>query len=207
MDPSIADCRAMGAMNARLHLAADGFAPTRPNALSLGGWRALAGKCRARADEASAGLAGLIDEELEFLGTAWPSAAPRGLVHADLFPDNVFFDGAKVSGIIDFYFACTDFFVYDLAITLNAWSAAGGPWDEGRAQALLGGYNAERPLSRAERNALPICLRGASLRILLTRLHDWLHRVDDAVVTVKDPLEYRDLLLFHRAGGAAGLLG
>lgn len=207
MNPSDADCRAMGAMNARLHRAAAGFTVTRPNALSLGGWRALAGKCRARADEASSGLAKLIDEELDFLAASWPAALPSGLIHADLFPDNVFFEGETISGVIDFYFACTDLFVYDLAITLNAWCAAGRPFDLARGRAFLDGYQAGRALSPAERTALPICLRGASLRILLTRLHDWLHRVDGAVVKVKDPLEYRDLLLFHRAGGTAELLG
>ncbi len=202
--PSVADCRAMGALNARLHLAAAGFAPLRDNALSLPGWRALADKCRARADEAAPGLAALIDDELAFLGAHWPAGAPTGLIHADLFPDNVFFDAGEVSGVIDFYFACTDFFVYDLALTLNAWAAAGAPFDRERARALLAGYAEIRSLSAAEKAALPVCLRGASLRILLTRLHDFLHRVEGAVVKVKDPLEYRDLLLFHR-GGAADL--
>lgn len=200
--PSVADCRAMGALNARLHLAAAGFAPLRDNALSLPGWRALADKCRARADEAAPGLAALIDDELAFLGAHWPAGAPTGLIHADLFPDNVFFDAGEVSGVIDFYFACTDFFVYDLALTLNAWAAAGAPFDRERARALLAGYAEIRSLSAAEKAALPVCLRGASLRILLTRLHDFLHRVDGAVVKVKDPLEYRDLLLFHRCGAA-----
>ncbi len=196
--PSVSDCRAMGALNARLHLAAAGFGPTRENALALPGWRALADKCRARADEAAPGLAALIEDELGFLAANWPSAAPLGLIHADLFPDNVFFLGDAVSGVIDFYFACTDFFVYDLALTLNAWAAAGAPYDAERAHALLAGYEEVRPLSAVEKTALPVCLRGASLRILLTRLHDFLHRVDGALVKVKDPLEYRALLLRHR---------
>jgi homoserine kinase type II len=207
MTPSIADCRAVGALNAKLHLAAQGFAQTRANALSLEGWRVLAEKCAPRADEAAPRLAALIQDEVEFLSAHWPREAPSGLIHADLFPDNVFFDSAQISGVIDFYFACTDLFVYDLALTLNAWAAPGAPWNAAAAQALVGGYQTVRPISVEEKTALPICLRGASLRILLTRLYDWLTRVDGAVVKVKDPLEYRDLLLFHRAGRAAGLFG
>lgn len=207
MAPSVDDCRMMGALNARLHLAAGGFSPVRENALTLPGWRALADTCRTRADEVAPGLAALIDDELQFLGARWPATAPKGLVHADLFPDNVFFDDGGVSGVIDFYFACTDLFVYDLALTLNAWAAAGSPFDDARAAALLKGYEAVRRLSLEEKSALPVCLRGASLRILLTRLHDFLHRVDGALVKVKDPLEYRALLLHHRRGGLAKLFG
>lgn len=205
--PCVAECRAMGAVTARLHRAAAGFAPTRANVLSLSGWRALAAACGPRADEAAPGLSGIIREELAFLEAGWPKDLPAGLIHADLFPDNVFFDGGAVSGVIDFYFACTDFFAYDLALALNAWAAPGGPWNDEAARTFIEAYQSTRPLSAAERAALPVCLRGASLRILLTRLYDWLHRVDGAVVAVKDPLEYRDLLLFHRAGGSANLIG
>ncbi len=207
MAPSGEDCRMMGALNARLHRSAEGFALTRQNPLSLDGWRALADACRARADEAGPSLGALIDDELRFLEGNWPRGLTTGLVHADLFPDNVFFDDAGVSGVIDFYFACTDLFVYDLAITLNAWAAAAGVWDGDRARALIAGYESIRALPERERTALGICLRAASLRILLTRLHDWLYRIDGAVVAVKDPLEYRDLLLFHRHGGSVGLFG
>ncbi len=207
MAPSVEDCRMTGALAARLHLAATGFMQTRPNGLSLDGWRALADKCRPRADELSPGLGALIDDELGFLGRNWPHGLPSGLIHADLFPDNVFFDGGEISGVIDFYFACTDLFVYDLALTLNAWAGASGPWDLPKAAALLEGYQTHRALGAVEKGALRICLRGASLRILLTRLHDLLHRIDGALVKVKDPLEYRDLLLFHRNGGSAGLIG
>lgn len=205
--PSIADCRAMGALNARLHRASAGFAPSRMNGMSLTTWRMLADTCRSRAGEAASGLSALIDDELAYLESAWPKGLPAGLIHADLFPDNVFFDGDAISGVIDFYFACTDQYVYDLALSLNAWAAAGGAWDDSAARAFLESYQTERPLSTAEKAALPVCLRGASLRILLTRLHDWLHRVDGALVTVKDPLEYRNLLLLHRSGGSTGIFG
>lgn len=207
MTPSVADCQAMGDLTARLHLAARGFAAERANALSLAGWRRLAAICRDRADEAAPDLAALIDDELTFLGEAWPTGLPSGLIHADLFPDNVFFANGEISGVIDFYFACTDMFVYDVALTVNAWAAPGRPWNEQAATEFLKSYLAGRPMTKDEKSALPVCLRAASLRILLTRLHDWLHRVDGAIVTVKDPIEYRDLLLFHRAGGAVSLVG
>jgi homoserine kinase type II len=193
----------MGAVAARLHRSGEDFQDVRPNPLSVDGWGALVKKCAPRADEAAPGLSALIETEFAFLRLNWPKELPEGLIHADLFPDNVLFEGGKVSGVIDFYFACTDFFVYDLALTLNAWSAPGRSWSDEAAHAFIDAYQRDRPLTPAEKAALPVCLRGASLRILLTRLYDWLNRVAGAVVTVKDPLEYRDLLLFHRAGGPA----
>lgn len=193
--PDTADCRAFGAALAGLHNAVAGFTLTRANALSIDGWRGLAAACAGDADRCAAGLGALISDELAFLAANWPRRLPRGVVHADLFTDNVFFDGAAVSGFIDFYFACVDDFAYDLAICLNAWSSVGGTWRPQNAAALLDGYGTVRPLSAAEQEALPILRRGAALRFLLTRLYDWLHQVDGALVTVKDPLEYRDILL------------
>ncbi len=207
MAPSVADCGAVGAATALLHLAGAGFEQMRPNALSLGGWRTLAEAAAPRAEEAAPNLAALIADELAFLEANWPEGLPEGLIHADLFPDNVFFDGGEVSGVIDFYFACTDFFIYDLALALNAWAAASKIWNAEAARGFIKAYEGVRPLSPTERAALPVCLRGASLRILLTRLYDWLHRAPGAIVKVKDPLEYRDLLLFHRAHGPAALTG
>ncbi len=196
--PTVEDCRRAGALNARLHLYAQGFEGRRANALDLSGWRALAEKCRAEADGCAPGLAALIDDELAFLNDRWPQALPRGVVHADLFPDNVFFKDGEVSGVIDFYFACREAFSYDLAITLSAWAGEGG-WSEEKARALIEGYETVRTLNDEERSALPVLLRGAALRFLLTRLHDWLHQVEGAQVAVKDPLAYRDLLEFHRS--------
>ena len=207
MTPSAADCREMGVMTARLHRAAAGFALRRPNTLSLGGWKLIAEKCAADAGRCAPGLGAIVADELTRLEEIWPLALPDGLVHADLFPDNVFFNDGAISGVIDFYFACTDFYAYDLALTLNAWSADDGVWGAERASALVAGYQHVRRLTHAECAAMPTLLAGAALRILLTRLHDWLHRIDGAVVTVKDPLPYRDLLLFHRRGGSASLFG
>ena len=136
-----------------------------------------------------------------------PTKLETGLVHADLFPDNVFFEGGHISGVIDFYFACTDAYAYDLAITLNAWAHSRAGWSEENVRALIGGYQNVRRITEAEKSALPVFLRAAALRILLTRLYDFLNRVDGAVVAIKDPLEYRDLLLIHRDGGSRDLIG
>ena len=128
----------------------------------------------------------------------WPGALPRGHIHADLFPDNVFFLDGRLSGVIDFYFAATDVLAYDLAVCLNAWCFEPDySFNVTRARAMLRAYDAARPLSAAERAALPVLCRGAALRFLLTRLHDWLHTPDGALVTRKDPLEYLRRLRFH----------
>ena len=196
-DPDEDACAQMGRTLAKMHLYAEDFGDVRQNALGLAGWRALAAKCAPRADECAEELRALIEDEVEELTRIWPDNLPEGAIHADLFPDNVFFQDGELSGVIDFYFSCTDAFAYDLAITLNAWAGDGG-WSQSKAAALLQGYQSVRPLSEKELTALPVLLRGAALRFLLTRLHDWLHQVEGAQVNVKDPLVYRDLLEFHR---------
>lgn len=201
MAPTAADARAMGAMTARLHNAAQGFLGKRPNALGLADWRRIAAAIGDHAERASAGLSAFIAEELSLLQQEWPTALPRGLIHADLFPDNVFFRGAEISGIIDFYFSCTDFFAYDLAIALNAWCWNDGSWRAENSEAFLQGYGEMRRLSAPERDALPLLMRGAAIRILLTRLYDFLNQVEGAMVKVKDPLEYEALLKYLRSHG------
>jgi homoserine kinase type II len=203
MAPSAADARAMGAMTARLHHASAGFGLFRANALGPKDWRRIATAIGADADRCSAGFADFIAAEIAFIQQGWPSALPRGLVHADLFPDNVFFIADNVSGVIDFYFSCTDYFAYDLAIALNAWCWREGEWLDANARSFLAGYNAVRRLSAEECAALPTLMRGAALRILLTRLFDFLNQVKGAVVKVKDPLEYRALLEYLRANSGS----
>jgi len=202
-------CRQLGQALARMHLAGADFPHRRANALSLAGWQALAQGCQAQADQVQPGLAELIAEELEFLAQQWPAGLPEGVIHADLFPDNVFFRGEELSGLIDFYFACTDFLAYDLAICLNAWCfEADGAFNATKARALLAGYQGERPLSAAEVEALPTLARGSALRFLLTRLHDWLNHPPGAFVKPKNPIEYLRKLRFHqgiRGIGAYGL--
>lgn len=194
-----AHCRALGETVARMHRAALDFSQGRVNSMALSAWKDLAAKTEARANEVAPGLAETIAEELAFLEANWPDALPRGVVHADIFPDNVFFDGETLSGVIDFYFSATDFLAYDLAITINAWcfDAAHG-FDARKHAALMEGYEAVRPLSDAERAAMGVMGRGAALRILMTRLYDWLNTPPDAVVQKKDPLEYLKKLDFYR---------
>jgi len=202
-------CRLLGEALARMHLAGEGFSIRRDNDLSLDGWRPLFERCRARAHEVRPGMAEDLTGEIEALERGWPQGLPSGVIHADLFPDNVFFLGDRLSGFIDFYFACNDVYAYDLAVCLNAWCfEADNAFNITKARLLLNSYRAVRPLAQEELEALPILARGAALRFLLTRLYDWLHHPEGALVKPKDPLEYWDKLSFHqgvRGHGAYGL--
>ena len=192
-------CAGVGGALARLHKASAGFAQSRINNLSLAGWEGLYLSCAPRADTVKAGLADELKGEIEELKRLWPKSLPQGVIHADLFPDNVFFRGETVSGIIDFYFACTDFFAYDLAICLNAWCfESDGSFNVTKARAMLAQYRAGRALGPAEIAALPVLARGGALRFLLTRLYDRLNHPAGALVKPKDPLEYLQKLRFHR---------
>jgi homoserine kinase type II len=203
--PKAPHCAAVGEALARLHLAGDGFRLKRRNALSVEGWRPLFDMCNGRADEVMKGLNAEIAKELDFLEAHWPKDLPVGVIHADLFPDNVFFLGDKLSGLIDFYFACNDMLAYDLGIALNAWCFEPDvSLNVTKAKALLSGYAAVSPLSQQEIDALPILARGSALRFLLTRLYDWLTVPEGALVVPKNPLEYYKKVRFHRGvSGAA----
>ena len=206
--PQAEHCAAVGAALARLHLAGAGFTVHRKNALTVDGWRPLYDQCDGRADTVAPGLAAVIENELAEAERAWPSALPRGVIHADLFPDNVFFLGGRLSGLIDFYFACNDMFAYDIAVCLNAWCfEIDGSLNVTKARALLTGYTSVRPLSDAEIDALPMLARGSALRFLLTRLYDWLTVPEGALVVPKDPLEYFRKLRFHRGVSDASAYG
>jgi homoserine kinase type II len=194
-------CRQVGEALGRFHRATEEFEIYRPNALSMAGWEKLATSCLPRADEVTKGLGDLIKDELDFLRQAWPkhTSLPNGVIHADLFPDNVLFNGPQLCGMIDFYFSCFDFLAYDLAVCINAWCFENEKtFSHDRAHDLMMGYASGRMLNDAERKALPVLLRGAALRFLLTRLYDTLNHPPGAVVKVKDPLEYRDKLIFFR---------
>jgi len=193
-------CGPVGTALADLHLAGSDFALARPNALSVAGWRPLFEGSRAGADQVAQGLALELGAELDFFEAEWPKDLPTGVIHADLFNDNVFFLRDRLSGLIDFYFACNDALAYDVAICLNAWCfEADRSFNATKARALLQAYEKVRPLEPAERRALPLLARGAALRFLLTRLYDWLHTPADALVKRKDPLEYLAYLRFHRS--------
>jgi homoserine kinase type II len=201
-------CAGLGGALARLHLAGASFPMTRPNDLSLAGWRRLFAACADRAGEFQRDLDGEIDAEIAFFQSAWPRDLPTGVIHADLFPDNVFFRDHELSGVIDFYFACTDFLAYDVAICLNAWCfEPDGSFNVTKARLLVGHYQSIRPLTASELAALPLLARGSALRFLLTRLYDWLNQQPGALVKPKDPLEYLRKLRFHRGVNGPGGYG
>ena len=195
--PDAAHCAAAASVMARLHKCGEGFAMSRVNALGPKGWRPLAESIHG-ADTIEDGLTALINTSLEVLVSGWPSGLPGGVIHADFFPDNVLFVGNEVGGVIDFYFACNDFYVYDLAIMLNSWCfELDGSYNITKGQSVINAYRAARALSEAEIAALPVLMRGAALRFLLTRSYDWLNRDANALVRPKDPREYSKKLRFH----------
>jgi homoserine kinase type II len=199
--PNAAHCAGVGQALAKMHLAGADFPMARANALSVSGWRPLFEAAASRADEVQHGLRDFIGAELDHLeGNVWPRHLPQGVIHADLFPDNAFFLGEQVSGIIDFTFACTDMLAYDVAICLNAWCfEADCSFNVTKARALLSAYGRERAMSKAEEDALPLLARGSALRFLLTRLVDFLNVPKGALVRPKDPLEYVRKLRFHQS--------
>ena len=197
--PNATHCSGVGQALARMHLAGADFLLYRANPLSVAGWRPLFNLAASRADSVQAGLSDFIARELDQLEASWPADLPVGVIHADLFPDNVFFLGNRVSGLIDFPFSCNDILAYDIAICLNAWCfETDHSFNVTKARALLNAYGRERKLSAAEESALPLLARGAALRFLLTRLVDFLNVPPGALVKPKDPLEYARKLRFHQ---------
>lgn len=197
--PQPRHCVEVGRALAHMHLAGADFELTRRNALNVDGWRPLFESCREGIDAWQAGLARELDSELTALARDWPRDLPSGVIHADLFPDNVFFIGDRLSGLIDFYFACNDAFAYDLAVCLNAWCfEEDGSFNITKARGLLQAYTQVRPLDAHELAALPLLARGAAMRFLLTRLYDWINHPPGAFVKPKNPKEYLTRLRFHR---------
>jgi homoserine kinase type II len=197
--PTPEQARATGQALGQMHGALADFTPERPNTLGLAGWHELAGRCGTAMDEIVPGFSARIAEELAFLDARWPADLPRSVIHADLFPDNVLMLGDRVTGVIDFYFACSEIRAWDVAVTHSAWgfSADGRDYDAAIGKALIEGYQAAHPLTDAERAALPILARGAALRFTLTRAWDWLNTPADALVTRKDPLAFLRRLDFY----------
>lgn len=199
-EPTPDQARAVGGALAQMHLAAADYPAERANGMGPAEWRRLADACGTEGLAAiDQGLATLVTRELPRLEAAWPAGLPRGVIHADLFPDNVLMLGGKVSGLIDFYFACTDMLAYDVAVTHAAWcfDAEGRAFSPALSAALLEGYEAVRPLSPAERSALPLLAQGAAMRFLMSRAFDWINTPADALVTRKDPLAYARRLEFY----------
>jgi homoserine kinase type II len=206
--PKPEHCAIVGAALAQLHLAGASFGLQRSNALGPDGWQPLFQRFATEANQIAPGLHGAISQELDALLPAWPGGLPEGVIHADLFPDNVFFLGQDLSGLIDFYFACNDVLAYDLAVCLNAWCFETDlSFNITKGRALLSGYHRVRPLEPGELEALPTLARGAALRFLLTRAHDWLHTSPDALVKPHDPIEYLRRLRFHQGVRSAAEYG
>lgn len=193
---------------ANMHDASASFKGTRSNSLSIQGWRALSDSLSNTADSIAVGLKDEIEIELSLLEREWPQTLPSGVIHADLFPDNVFFLGDRCSGLIDFYFACSDFLAYDIAVCLNAWCfELDGTMNVTKAEQLLLGYESVRPLIDDEKLALPVLTRGSAMRFLLTRLFDWINVPAGTLVKTKDPAEYLQKLRFHQEFSSIGNYG
>jgi homoserine kinase type II len=189
-----------------MHRAVADFAGGRENSMGHRHWRGVA-QATGNLDAVIPGLQAVVEDELAYLDARWPSELPAHVIHADLFPDNVLMLGDTVTGLIDFYFAASDFRAYDVAVTHASWTFSddGATCDTARASALMRGYAKAVALSEAETAALPLLARGASLRFLLTRAHDWVHTPADALVTRKDPAPFLNRLRRYRAADAASL--
>src|SRR5262245_11209574 len=197
--PDIDQCRQLGAGLARFHRALDDFRMRRPNDLSLASWPKMWEGREAAAEALNPGITPQINSDLEILKASWPKTLPGGAIHADMFPDNTFFLDGKLSGVIDFYFACTDFLAYDIAVCLNAWAfERRGEYNLTKGRALIAGYESVRRLEPRERAAIPILSRGAAMRFFLTRLVDLAATPKDALVKPHNPMDYAERLGFHR---------
>ena len=198
--PNTNDCGKLGRMLAKLHLTTQNYKYERKNSLSIESWRPLFEKIKFDIEKLKVGLSKEINEELLFVTQKWPHNLPKGIIHSDLFPDNVFFLNHEISGIIDFYFACNDFFSYEIAICINAWCfESSEEFNISKARAMLRQYTKVRKLTSEEIEILPTLSRGAALRFFLTRTHDWFHTKNNIFIKPKNPLEYLNRLNFHRS--------
>jgi len=207
-EPTAGQARAVGAALAEMHAAAADYPARRANGMGLAEWQRLAAECGpdglAAIDPA---LAAIVAEHLPRLARNWPQDLPTSVIHADLFPDNVLMQGETVTGLIDFYFACNDITAYDLAVTHAAWcfDASGQTFRDDLSQALIAGYTGVRPLSEAERAALPLLAQGAAMRFAMSRAYDWLNTPADALVVRKDPMAFARRLMFYADPANAGV--
>ena len=199
--PSAAQCKEAGAGLAWLHEAASDYPQDRPNNLGQAHWHEMFAPLHGAAEDLKPGLAKVIDADIAHFAAHWPRHLPRGTIHADFFPDNVFFRDGKFSAAIDFYFACQAQLAYDVAVTLNAWCfEPDGSFNVTKAQALIAGYEIRRPLTADEKAMMPLLAHGAAMRFFLTRLADWAKPAGDALVRPHNPMEYERKLAVHRAG-------
>ncbi len=206
--PNRAKCHALGVCLAELHVKAQVLSRQRANALGPASWTPLLQSIGSNANILAEGMQQTITTRLEQILADWPSDLPRGIIHADLFPNNVLFVGDKLTGLIDFYFACKDILAYDIGICLNSWCfEADGSFNMTKSRALIQGYESVRSLSVAEKQAIPVLSAGSAMRFFLTRLYDWIHTPKDALVSPKDPMEYWAVLRFHQSVSGVSAYG
>ena len=195
---TLSECRSIGKNIAKLHMVGKKIKLHRANNLSIKSWIALNQSIKTKANKKIPNIYSFINTLLLDLKKKWPSQLPTGIIHGDLFPDNIFFNKKKFAGFIDFYFSCSDFLIYDIAICINAMCFDKKiKFNKLKANALLKGYSSLRKISKKEFTALPQLLLGASIRFFLTRLHDSINRQKGAVVKVKNPNEFLKRIQFY----------
>lgn len=198
--PNREKCAELGRTLAHMHLNCAPVTRRRANALGPDSWRPLLDSIGDRAVGVGDGIKDSIRDRLDTILSGWPTNMPTGVIHADLFPNNVLFIGDRLTGVIDFYFACDDILAYDLGICMNSWCfEPDGSFNLTKSRAMLKGYESVRALSAAEIEAIPILAAGSAMRFFLTRLYDWIHTPEDALVSPKDPMEYWGILRFHQS--------
>jgi homoserine kinase type II len=195
------DCHQVGINAAKLHLITKDLTGKRENRLSVNSWRGLYNKVKKDCNKIHPNLTKIIEKNLDEIEKKWPKKIPSGIIHADLFPDNIFFKNNKLSGIIDYYFSCHDFYAFDIAICLNALCFEGKnenlSFNVTKAKKFIDGYSVIRKLNEDEKKALKVLCQGAAIRFLLTRVFDFLNLTEGAIVKIKDPIEYLKRLEFH----------
>ena len=197
------NCHEVGIYTAKLHTITKNLNIKRTNRLSVNSWRLIYRKIQRDCSKIYPDLTKIIERNLEVIEDKWPKNIPRGIIHADLFPDNIFFKGSKLTGIIDFYFSCYDFYALEIAICLNALCFEGKnenlSFNVTKAKKFIDGYSSIRKLTEEEKESLKILCHGAAMRFLLTRVFDYLNLTEDALVKIKDPVEYLKRLEFHNS--------
>tara|TARA_Y100000590_G_C15712081_1_gene1010629 strand:- start:248 stop:1216 length:969 start_codon:yes stop_codon:yes gene_type:complete len=195
------DCYEIGTNTAKLHLITKDLTGRRKNKLSIDSWRKIYNKVKNDCSKISANLPKIIEKNLYEIEKNWPKNIPSGIIHADLFPDNIFFKNNKLSGIIDYYFSCYDFYAFEIAICLNALCFEGKnenlSFNVTKAKKFIDGYSNIRKLTEEEKKSLKVLCQGAAIRFLLTRVFDYLNLTEGAIVKIKDPMEYLKRLEFH----------
>ena len=197
------NCYEVGIYTAKLHMITKNLNIKRTNRLSVNSWRLIYRKIQRDCSKIYPDLTKIIERNLEIIEDKWPKNIPRGIIHADLFPDNIFFKGSKLTGIIDFYFSCYDFYALEIAICLNALCFEGKnenlSFNVTKAKKFIDGYSSIRKLTEEEKESLKILCHGAAMRFLLTRVFDYLNLTEDSLVKIKDPVEYLKRLEFHNS--------